>query len=78
MSNGRNRTQVRNDELAYQVSSFVEVSDIFLAALKLLKNPSTDRVVVVGDTPWDAQGRPRDWLECAICKTWWNSSGYRG
>ncbi|CAF2482796.1 unnamed protein product [Rotaria sp. Silwood2] len=29
--------------------------DIFLAALKLLKNPSTDRVVVVGDTPWDAQ-----------------------
>ncbi|CAF1084075.1 unnamed protein product [Rotaria sordida] len=29
--------------------------DIFLATLKLLKNPSTDRVVVVGDTPWDAQ-----------------------
>ncbi|CAF0908529.1 unnamed protein product [Adineta steineri] len=29
--------------------------DIFLAALKLLKNPSTDRVIVVGDTPWDAQ-----------------------
>jgi hypothetical protein len=33
------------------------ILDIFLAALKLLKNPSTDRVVVVGDTPWDAQGK---------------------
>ena len=31
-------------------------SDIFLAALKLLKNPPTNRVIVVGDTPWDAQG----------------------
>lgn len=31
--------------------------DIFLAALKLLKNPPTDRVIVVGDTPWDAQGK---------------------
>lgn len=31
--------------------------DIFLAALKLLKSPPTDRVVVVGDTPWDAQGK---------------------
>ncbi|UJR26282.1 hypothetical protein I4U23_007620 [Adineta vaga] len=29
--------------------------DIFLAAMKLLKNPSNDRVIVVGDTPWDAQ-----------------------
>jgi len=29
--------------------------DIFLAALKLLKNPPTNRVVVIGDTPWDAQ-----------------------
>jgi len=28
--------------------------DVFLAALKLLKYPSTDRVVVIGDTPWDA------------------------
>jgi len=33
------------------------ILDIFLAALKLLKNPPTDRVVVVGDTPWDAQGK---------------------
>ncbi|CAF0720953.1 unnamed protein product [Rotaria sp. Silwood1] len=29
--------------------------DIFLAALKLLKNPPNNRVVVIGDTPWDAQ-----------------------
>ncbi len=36
---------------------FVFLLDIFLAALKLLKNPPTNRVIVVGDTPWDAQGR---------------------
>jgi len=35
----------------------LRILDIFLAALKLLKNPSTDRVVVIGDTPWDAQGK---------------------
>ncbi|CAF1087928.1 unnamed protein product [Adineta ricciae] len=29
--------------------------DIFLAAMKLLKNARNDRVVVIGDTPWDAQ-----------------------
>jgi phosphoglycolate phosphatase-like HAD superfamily hydrolase len=34
--------------------------DIFLAALKLLKNPSTDRVIVVGDTPWDALGKKKN------------------
>ena len=42
-------------------------SDIFLAALKLLKNPSTDRVVVIGDTPWDAQGKTNDRLEWGFC-----------
>ena len=36
--------------------------DIFLAALKLLKNPSTNRVIVVGDTPWDAQGMKHSFL----------------
>ena len=38
--------------------------DIFLAALKLLKHPSPNRVVVIGDTPWDAQGESRTSSNC--------------
>ena len=47
----------RNQTLVSFLHRFRFLLDIFLAALKLLKNPPTNRVIVVGDTPWDAQGR---------------------
>lgn len=44
-----------NPRLFMSITLFSFV-DIFLAALKLLKNPPINRVVIIGDTPWDAQG----------------------
>jgi len=51
---------ITNKDFFFVLIIFLWSLDIFLAALKLLKNPSTDRVIVVGDTPWDALGKKKN------------------
>jgi hypothetical protein len=61
MLNDQNLIPVFRSSPSFIIYDSFLITDIFLAALKLLKNPSTDHVVIVGDTPWDAQGKLIDY-----------------